>query len=134
MSSDLLALDRTRHLVPGARPDTGPMTTEPSPGVDDTAQMAQVAPSSDREPDREPDRESERESEQASAPHWPALDGLRGLAVAGVVAYHLGWISGGFLGVDLFFALSGFLITTLLVREQFMNRGSHFCPRCQRVR
>ena len=51
------------------------------------------------------------------AVHWPVLDGLRGVAVAGVVAYHLGWISGGFLGVDLFFALSGFLITGLLVRE-----------------
>jgi peptidoglycan/LPS O-acetylase OafA/YrhL len=50
-----------------------------------------------------------------TAEHWPVLDGLRGLAVTGVVAYHLGWLGGGFLGVDLFFALSGFLITTLLV-------------------
>jgi peptidoglycan/LPS O-acetylase OafA/YrhL len=50
-----------------------------------------------------------------TAEHWPVLDGLRGLAVTGVVAYHLGWLDGGFLGVDLFFALSGFLITTLLV-------------------
>ncbi len=51
--------------------------------------------------------------------HLPALNGLRGLAVIGVVAYHLqlGWASGGYLGVDLFFVLSGFLITTLLLEE-----------------
>jgi peptidoglycan/LPS O-acetylase OafA/YrhL len=49
----------------------------------------------------------------------PALDGVRALAVAAVVAYHLGfgWASGGYLGVDLFFVLSGFLITSLLVEE-----------------
>lgn len=49
--------------------------------------------------------------------HVAALDGLRGLAVAGVVAFHLGWIDGGYLGVDAFFVLSGFLITSLLVVE-----------------
>ena len=57
----------------------------------------------------------------SSAVHWTALDGLRGAAVAAVVAYHLGRINGGFLGVDLFFVLSGFLITALLLREHRTN-------------
>ena len=49
----------------------------------------------------------------------PGLDGLRALAVAGVVLYHAGakWLPGGFLGVDVFFALSGYLITSLLLAE-----------------
>ena len=48
-----------------------------------------------------------------------ALDGLRGLALGGVLAYHcgFGWARGGFLGVSLFFTLSGFLITSLLLTE-----------------
>src|SRR5262245_55174439 len=47
----------------------------------------------------------------------PALDGVRALAVAAVLVYHgeLGWFSGGFLGVDVFFVLSGYLITSVLL-------------------
>lgn len=49
----------------------------------------------------------------------PALDGIRGLAVLAVVAFHcrLPGFPGGFIGVDVFFVLSGFLITTLLRKE-----------------
>src|SRR6185437_9596718 len=49
----------------------------------------------------------------------PALDGLRGLAVAAVVANHFSprQLRGGWLGVDIFFVLSGYLITTLLLDE-----------------
>ena len=49
----------------------------------------------------------------------PALDGVRALAVAAVLAFHGGmsWARGGYLGVDAFFVLSGYLITTLLLTE-----------------
>ncbi len=49
--------------------------------------------------------------------HLPALDGLRAAAVIAVLIFHGGYLQGGFLGVDLFFALSGFLITSLLIRD-----------------
>ncbi len=51
--------------------------------------------------------------------HQPALDGLRGVAVVAVLLFHggFGWASGGYLGVSVFFTLSGFLITRLLLDE-----------------
>ena len=51
--------------------------------------------------------------------HIPGLDGLRGLAIVAVLTYHFtpSVLPGGFLGVDVFFVVSGFLITTLLLRE-----------------
>ena len=63
---------------------------------------------------------SERTGHGSSRPgRIEGLDGLRALAIAGVLVYHLdpAWLPGGFLGVDVFFVVSGFLITTLLVRE-----------------
>ncbi len=57
--------------------------------------------------------------------HQPALDGLRGIAILTVLFFHNGWpgFNGGFLGVDIFFALSGFLITTLLLEEKLVTGG-----------
>jgi peptidoglycan/LPS O-acetylase OafA/YrhL len=54
-----------------------------------------------------------------SASYRPALDGIRALSVVAVMLYHglVGWSPGGFLGVDVFFVLSGYLITSLLLRE-----------------
>lgn len=63
------------------------------------------------------------EKDQSGTRHWPELDGVRGIAVLVVVIYHLetpGWMPldrGGWLGVELFFVLSGFLITNLLIAE-----------------
>ena len=52
-------------------------------------------------------------------PHLSGIDGLRAIAVAAVVLYHIGlsWIPGGFLGVEVFFVVSGYLITSLLLAE-----------------
>jgi len=49
--------------------------------------------------------------------HIRSIDGLRAIAVIAVLLYHLGlsWIPGGFLGVDLFFVISGYVITRLLL-------------------
>jgi peptidoglycan/LPS O-acetylase OafA/YrhL len=50
--------------------------------------------------------------------HRPALDGLRGVAILAVTGLHFFNLGGGFFGVDLFFVLSGFLITTLLLEAE----------------
>jgi peptidoglycan/LPS O-acetylase OafA/YrhL len=64
-------------------------------------------------------REPSKHPRRAELAHHAGLDGLRGIAVLAVVLYHGGvsWVQGGFLGVEVFFVLSGFLITSLLVAE-----------------
>ena len=55
--------------------------------------------------------------------HIGALDGVRGAAILGVLFFHAGYLNGGYLGVDLFFVLSGFLITGLLLNEWGRSGG-----------
>jgi peptidoglycan/LPS O-acetylase OafA/YrhL len=69
----------------------------------------------------------------------PALDGIRAVAVIAVLFFHAGvsWFGGGMLGVDMFFALSGFLITSLLVAEHrrtgTLRLGQFYARRARRL-
>jgi peptidoglycan/LPS O-acetylase OafA/YrhL len=87
---------------------------------------------------RAEDRETST-SASASLGYMPPLDGVRAFAVVAVMAYHAGvsWLSGGFLGVDVFFVLSGFLITTLLIRERRVSGsirlGAFWAGRARRL-
>ena len=78
----------------------------------------------------------DRSTAPVSLTYVPQLDGLRGFAVALVVMYHCqyltaGWgprpLPGGFIGVDLFFALSGFLITAGLISQLDRRGGIFIC-------
>lgn len=60
--------------------------------------------------------------DERDAGYVPAFDGLRAIAVSAVVAFHCFWVKGGWAGFDVFFVLSGFLITRNLKRE-FADQG-----------
>jgi len=62
---------------------------------------------------------------QVGVRHIASIDGLRAIAVTAVVLYHLGisWIPGGFLGVDLFFVISGYVITRLILDSINQSSG-----------
>jgi peptidoglycan/LPS O-acetylase OafA/YrhL len=75
---------------------------------------------------------------RAGQRYMPGLDGLRAIAVLAVIAYHLGfsWASGGLLGVGVFFTLSGYLITDLLLAAQQrggIRLGSFWLGRARRL-
>ena len=65
---------------------------------------------------------------EGTSPYLPGLDGIRAIAVLSVLVFHLnfGWASGGLLGVQVFFVLSGYLITDLLVAEFRRTNGIAF--------
>lgn len=66
-----------------------------------------------------PTSETSRSAQISRVPYLPGLDGLRALAVVAVIVYHANpaWLPGGYLGVEVFFVISGYLITLLLVAE-----------------
>ena len=72
-------------------------------------------------------------------PYLPGLDGMRALAVVAVILYHANhtWLSGGFLGVEVFFVISGYLITLLLIGEHErtgrVNLGQFWLRRFRRL-
>ncbi|MEV0891778.1 acyltransferase family protein [Promicromonospora sp. NPDC050262] len=102
----------TDDARPGLVAGPAPAATTPSaPGSPSAGSPA--APAGSPTPSGDP------RSATAHGPRIPGLDGLRAVAVVAVVAFHLApaWVPGGFLGVDVFFVVSGFLITTLLLRE-----------------
>lgn len=100
------------HRAPHERSRANRQATEP-----------RRAAGSHRVPANKGDRTNSTAKEQAPARpksrYIPALDGLRTLAVVAVVLYHLNltWAQGGLLGVTIFFVLSGYLITRLLLNE-----------------
>ena len=71
--------------------------------------------------------------------HISSIDGLRAIAVTAVVLYHLGisWIPGGFLGVDLFFVISGYVITRLILdsinQSSALDLRSFYAARLRRI-
>jgi peptidoglycan/LPS O-acetylase OafA/YrhL len=67
-------------------------------------------------------------TEGSRVSYIPALDGLRALAIIAILIFHYfpagtGWLNGGFIGVEVFFVISGYLITTLLLAE-WQKKGS----------
>ncbi len=68
-------------------------------------------------------RPATAEAGLSRVPYLPGLDGLRAIAVLGVMIYHAhhDWLPGGFLGVEVFFVISGYLITLLLMGERERN-------------
>ncbi|MDQ7153987.1 acyltransferase family protein [Staphylococcus pseudintermedius] len=67
---------------------------------------------------------NQRDRKPINSRYMPGLDGVRAVAVIAIIIYHLNpqWLSGGFLGVDTFFVISGYLITSLLLTE-YHNTG-----------
>ncbi|HEX5189526.1 MAG TPA: acyltransferase family protein [Streptosporangiaceae bacterium] len=127
--------------LPASEPVTGGLTvtiasatTHGESAASETVVQAEPAP-------RPAESASAAPAAAASQPAWraPGLDGVRALAVLAVIAFHEGlpWIPGGFLGVDVFFVLSGYLITDLLAarhrKEGRIGLGRFYQRRARRL-
>ncbi|MBD8078288.1 acyltransferase family protein [Cellulosimicrobium arenosum] len=92
--------------------------------LEDRAPVAPDRARAARRPPARPATHRQRTGDPRDNARIAGLDGLRSLAVLAVVVHHAwpGVLPGGFLGVDVFFVVSGFLITTLLLREMGRDR------------
>ncbi|WP_297666216.1 acyltransferase family protein [uncultured Corynebacterium sp.] len=112
-----------KPMPPAAEKSASQPKKQPEPKQVATAQPA---PQQNNVPEAlaiPPENKTVKKDRRARLRQVKGLDGLRGLAVLAVVVYHFfgDILPGGYLGVDLFFVLSGFLITSLLVREYRVN-------------
>jgi peptidoglycan/LPS O-acetylase OafA/YrhL len=91
--------------------------TQPVPPADTPTNTPETTPTPSPEPP------APKPARQPWLPHLPGLDGLRAIAVIAVILYHLDlpWMPAGFLGVEVFFVISGYLITGLLLAEWRRN-------------
>ncbi len=86
-----------------------------------------------------PARPQRAASNLSAVPYLPGLDGMRALAVVAVMLYHANseWLAGGFLGVEVFFVISGYLITLLLMAERertgTVSLGAFWMRRARRL-
>ena len=115
----LHAHDRLTELE---QDDVDTLSGPPSPAPSRSrARRGALGAAADRPPPALP--ATEARTTAVTGRHLPALNGLRAVAVIGVVAYHLqiGWAKGGYLGVDLFFVLSGYWVTRIY-RSEFDGR------------
>lgn len=118
-----------KPVPPAAEKSASQPQKQPEPKQVATAQPApqrHPAPQQNNVPEAlaiPPENKTVKKDRRARLRQVKGLDGLRGLAVLAVVIYHFfgDILPGGYLGVDLFFVLSGFLITSLLVREYRVN-------------
>ena len=110
---------RVAQASPTAAAAAAPATATVATGTAATATTATSAPARNAAASVPAAPADSKRRARARLRQVPGLDGLRGLAVLAVVIYHFfgDILPGGYLGVDMFFVLSGFLITSLLVRE-----------------
>jgi peptidoglycan/LPS O-acetylase OafA/YrhL len=123
-------MDETERIVTAeAVPEAAPVAIEHSPGLHEGT-LAVTSPEEQRSLGEEAGRLLESGDEAGTPPgdrkFRPDVEGLRAVAILLVVLFHAGvpWLTGGFVGVDVFFVISGFVITGLLLREHASSGGN----------
>ncbi len=99
---------------------------EPGWAIEPGARLEPTPAAPPRPPQMLSSRPTRLTTERPRMGYQPSLDGVRAISVIAVILYHAGfpWMHGGFFGVEVFFVVSGFLITSLLIEERDRTRGT----------